>query len=127
MDINPSYNCLLGRPWIHSTRAIPSSLHQKLKFVIDDKVVTIRAEEEMIATTITDDIYIEPNKDAPDSSFQSFEFIKVTFVGERLPIVKPHLSKSTHSGLKMTVGKGSCAGKGLGKNLQGIWNAGHCL
>ena len=23
MDINPSYNCLLGRPWIHMTGAIP--------------------------------------------------------------------------------------------------------
>ena len=82
MDINPSYNCLLGRPWIHSTRAILSFLHQNLKFVIDDKLVTIRAEEEMIATTFTEDIYIEPNEDAPDSSFQSFEFVNATFMGE---------------------------------------------
>ena len=123
MDINPSYNCLLGRPWIHSAGAVPSSLHQKLKFVIDDKVVTIRAEEEMIANTFTDDIYIEPNEEALDSSFQSFEFINATFVGEGLSIVEPHLSKSTHSGLKMTVGKGSRAGKGLGKNLQGMARA----
>ncbi|XP_016694482.2 uncharacterized protein [Gossypium hirsutum] len=27
MDIKPSYNCLLGRPWIHSAGAVPSSLH----------------------------------------------------------------------------------------------------
>ncbi|XP_016702210.2 uncharacterized protein [Gossypium hirsutum] len=27
MDIKPSYNCLLGRPWIHSAGAMPSSLH----------------------------------------------------------------------------------------------------
>ncbi|XP_052477114.1 uncharacterized protein LOC128032539 [Gossypium raimondii] len=33
MDIKPSYNCLLGRPWIHSAGAVPSSLHQKLKLV----------------------------------------------------------------------------------------------
>ncbi|XP_016747266.1 uncharacterized protein [Gossypium hirsutum] len=26
MDIKPSYNCLLGRPWIHSAGAVPSSL-----------------------------------------------------------------------------------------------------
>ncbi|XP_040960233.1 uncharacterized protein [Gossypium hirsutum] len=31
MDIKHSYNCLLGRPWIHSAGAVPSSLHQKLK------------------------------------------------------------------------------------------------
>ena len=120
MDINPSYNCLLGRPWIHSTGAVPSSLHQKLKFVIDDKVVTIRAEKEMIATTFSEDIYIKPDEDAPNLSFQSFEFVNTMFMGEGLPIVKPHLSKSTHSSLKMTVGKGSRAGKGLGKNLQGM-------
>ena len=27
MDINPSYNCLLGKPWIHMAGAVPSILH----------------------------------------------------------------------------------------------------
>ncbi|XP_017644182.1 uncharacterized protein LOC108484794 [Gossypium arboreum] len=27
INIKPSYNCLLGRPWIHSAGAVPSSLH----------------------------------------------------------------------------------------------------
>ena len=27
MDISPFYNCLLGRPWIHITGAVPSTLH----------------------------------------------------------------------------------------------------
>ena len=35
MDISPSYNCLLGRPWIHIAGAIPSTLHQKIKFVTE--------------------------------------------------------------------------------------------
>ena len=35
MDISPSYNCLLGRPWIHIARAVPSTLHQKIKFVTE--------------------------------------------------------------------------------------------
>ena len=35
MDISPSYNCLLGRPWIHIAGAVPSSLHQKIKFVTE--------------------------------------------------------------------------------------------
>ena len=29
MDINPAYNCLLGRPWIHLVGVVPSMLHQK--------------------------------------------------------------------------------------------------
>ena len=27
MDISPSYNCLLGRPWIYIARVVPSTLH----------------------------------------------------------------------------------------------------
>ena len=29
MDISSSYNCLLGRPWIHIAGVVPSTLHQK--------------------------------------------------------------------------------------------------
>ncbi|XVF73956.1 hypothetical protein PTKIN_Ptkin13bG0022600 [Pterospermum kingtungense] len=34
MDIKPSYNCLMGYPWIYAVGAISSSLHQKIKFII---------------------------------------------------------------------------------------------
>jgi len=39
MDIQASYNCLLGRPWIHEAGAVTSTLHQKLKFVKNGKLV----------------------------------------------------------------------------------------
>ncbi|XP_052490762.1 uncharacterized protein LOC128043011 [Gossypium raimondii] len=61
MDIKPSYNCLLGRPWIHSAGAVPSTLHQKLKLVIDGRLVTIGAEEDIIASVTNDTPYIEAN------------------------------------------------------------------
>ncbi|RDY07968.1 hypothetical protein CR513_07854, partial [Mucuna pruriens] len=35
MDIRPTYNCLLDRPWIHVVGTIPSFLHQKVKFIAD--------------------------------------------------------------------------------------------
>ncbi|KAA3460525.1 hypothetical protein EPI10_027181 [Gossypium australe] len=41
MDIKPSYNCLLGRPWIHTAGAVPSSLHQKLKLVTEGRLVIV--------------------------------------------------------------------------------------
>ncbi|KAA3462012.1 hypothetical protein EPI10_028539 [Gossypium australe] len=41
MDIKPSYNYLLSRPWVHSVGAAPSSLHQKLKLVTEGRLVTI--------------------------------------------------------------------------------------
>lgn len=31
LDMETSYNFLLGRSWIHTTRAIPSTLHQMVK------------------------------------------------------------------------------------------------
>lgn len=34
IDINPSYSCLLGRPWIHAAGAITSTIHQRLKVEI---------------------------------------------------------------------------------------------
>ena len=34
MDISLSYNCLPERPWIHIAGIVPSTLHQKIKFVI---------------------------------------------------------------------------------------------
>ena len=35
MDFSSVYNVLLGRPWIHTSGAIPSSLHQMLRFVVN--------------------------------------------------------------------------------------------
>ena len=36
-----SFNLLLGHPWIHSAGVIPSSLHLKVKFIHDGRVITI--------------------------------------------------------------------------------------
>ena len=41
LRIHVSFNLLLGRPWIHSAGAIPSSLHLKVKFIHDGQVITI--------------------------------------------------------------------------------------
>ena len=41
LRIHVSFNLLLGRPWIHSAGAIPSSLLLKVKFIHDGQVITI--------------------------------------------------------------------------------------
>ena len=51
MDINPSYNCLLGRPWIHMASVVLSTLHQKVKFMVEGSLITVVVKEDMIATT----------------------------------------------------------------------------
>ena len=32
LDINASYNLLLGRPWVHRDEAVPSTLHEMINF-----------------------------------------------------------------------------------------------
>nr|XP_009774195.1 PREDICTED: uncharacterized protein LOC104224273 [Nicotiana sylvestris] len=39
------YNVLLGRPWIHNMRAVPSTLHQVLKFPTPEGVKTVYGEQ----------------------------------------------------------------------------------
>mgnify|MGYP004713825513 CR=1 FL=1 len=46
MNFSSVYNILLGRPWIHASSAIPSSLHQILRFVVNDQLITMFAEDD---------------------------------------------------------------------------------
>ena len=41
LRIQSSFNLLLGLPWIHEAGAIPSSLHQKVKFIHEGRIITI--------------------------------------------------------------------------------------
>ncbi|XP_020215417.1 uncharacterized protein LOC109799282 [Cajanus cajan] len=69
MDIKPAYSCLLGRPWIHSAGVVPSSLHQKLKFIVEDKLVIVSGEEDMLVSCPTPTHYIEAAEEALETSF----------------------------------------------------------
>ncbi|KAK5775723.1 hypothetical protein PVK06_043656 [Gossypium arboreum] len=113
MDIKPSYNCLLGRPWIHSAGAVPFSLHQKLKLVTDGRLITINAEEDIIAAVTSKASYVEANEEVIDCSFCFSEIINATFIleGSEVPIRK--MSRATRMALQMMMGKGALPGKGL--------------
>ncbi|XP_012453264.1 uncharacterized protein LOC105775283 [Gossypium raimondii] len=119
MDIEPSYNCLLGRPWIHSAGAVPSSLHQNFKLVTEGRLITIDAEEDIIASVTSDTPYLGTDDEAVEYSFRSLEFINATFIIEGKKIPMPSISRATRMGLQMTIGKGAVFGRGLGRCLQG--------
>jgi len=53
MDIQASYSCLLGRPWIHEVGAVTSTLHQKLKFVKNGRLVTVNSEEALLVSHLS--------------------------------------------------------------------------
>ena len=120
MVISSSYNCLLGRPWIHVAEAVPSTLHQKIKFVTEGQLVCIAAEEDMIVATSSRTPYVEVDEKAMECSFKSLEFVNAIYVKEGAKIPMPKLSKVTHLGIKQVPSKGARAEKGLEKRLQGM-------
>ncbi|XP_016481864.1 uncharacterized protein LOC107802803 [Nicotiana tabacum] len=44
MDMDTSYNFLSGRPWIHTAGAVPSSLHQMVKFEHEDQEIVVHGQ-----------------------------------------------------------------------------------
>jgi len=75
MDIIPAYSCLLGRPWIHSAGVVPSTLHQKLKYIMGDKLVIVSGEEDLLVSGPSSSRYIEAAEEAFETAFQSLEIV----------------------------------------------------
>ncbi|KAI5402926.1 hypothetical protein KIW84_050500 [Lathyrus oleraceus] len=74
MDIHPAYSCLLGRPWIHEAGVVTSTLHQKLKFVKNGKLVTVGGEKVLLVSHLSSFSYVE----AEDEVGTSFQALSIT-------------------------------------------------
>ena len=55
LDIPVTYTLLLGRPWYHILGGVPSTVHQKVKFLLDEKVITIDASISKTVSTVRDE------------------------------------------------------------------------
>ncbi|XP_058746026.1 uncharacterized protein LOC131618887 [Vicia villosa] len=73
MEIEPAYTCLLGRPWIHAAGAVTSTLHQKVKFVDGNSIVTVSGEEDIFVSNLDSYRYIEAGEKELETSFQALE------------------------------------------------------
>ena len=69
MDINPAYSCLLGRPWIHSVGVVPSTLHQKLKFIVEGHLVIVLGEEDILVSCPSSMPYVEAAEESLETAF----------------------------------------------------------
>jgi len=117
VDIAPAYSLLLGRPWIHSVGVVPSTLYQKLKFVVVEKLIIVSGEEDMIISVPTSSHYIDVIEEALETSFQALEIVGMTYVEPAL--VEPHLSCASIMMAKVMIKGGHEPGYGLGKNCGG--------
>ncbi|RDX66999.1 hypothetical protein CR513_54181, partial [Mucuna pruriens] len=104
MDIKPVYSFLLGRPWIHASSPIPSSLHQKLKRLIVSYPQSTK--------------HVETVEEALETTFQSLEIANTTLAKDeprKGKVLRPMMAAA-----RMMIKKGFRVGQGLGKNLHGI-------
>ncbi|XP_075083632.1 uncharacterized protein LOC142167367 [Nicotiana tabacum] len=46
LDMDTYYNFLLRRPWIHAAGAVPSTLHQMVKFEHENQEIVVHGEDE---------------------------------------------------------------------------------
>ncbi|XP_070029565.1 uncharacterized protein [Nicotiana sylvestris] len=95
VDMVTSYNFLLGRPWIHTARAVPSTLHQMLKFEHDRQEIIVHWEDE--SSIYKDPLipYIEAKEGCESIVYQAFEVVVVDHVEEGNPILHPRLSATS--------------------------------
>lgn len=63
MDIHSAYNYLLGRPWTHKVGAIMYTLHQKLKFVKNGKLVIVGGEKTLLVSHLSSFTYVEAEEE----------------------------------------------------------------
>jgi hypothetical protein len=92
MDIHQSYNMLLGRPWIHVTGVMVSSLHQCMKYIVNGILVTVKAEDTMAMIQNMTVPYIE-TEGRKDENLYAFEIINIEWVQKNTVLRKMVISK----------------------------------
>ena len=117
MDINPAYSCLLGCPWIHSVGVVPSTLHQKLKFVVEGHLVIASGEEDILVSGPSSMPYVEAAEESLEIAFQSFEVVSIASVDSFSG--QPCLSDTAVMVAQVMLGNGYEPGMGLGKDNGG--------
>jgi hypothetical protein len=99
MDIHPTYSMLLGRPWIHAARVVASSLHQRVKFIINGNLVIVRAEEALAIVRNVSIPYIEA-EESKDGNLHAFDVVNAEWVPEYTVQRKPEVSKAARMAAK---------------------------
>ncbi|XP_071939928.1 uncharacterized protein [Coffea arabica] len=119
MDFSSVYNILLGRPWIHTSGAVPSSLHQMLRFVVNGQLIMIFVEEDctMIVSPALEE---ESDRKTLASPHYVANIVSVGWGSKGKVMVEMNLPETSVMMAKEMIRGGYEIGKGLGRNLQGV-------
>ncbi|XP_070021443.1 uncharacterized protein [Nicotiana sylvestris] len=120
LDVAVSYNLLLGRPWIHAAKVVPSFLHQMVKFEWDRQEIVMHGDEDLSACNDTIFPFIEAEDDKGLWVYQTFETVSVEKIPEGICIPGPKLSSASVMVVNEMLKNGFLPGMGLGSSMQGI-------
>nr|XP_027124338.1 uncharacterized protein LOC113741048 [Coffea arabica] len=119
MDFSGVYNILLGRPWIHASNSVPSSLHQILRFIANDQLITVFAEDD--CTMIVDAKFNGENRQRnPISAHHVADIVSVGWASRDKSLTHSDLPEASIMMAREMIRGGYEIGKGLGRELQGI-------
>ncbi|KAF8011901.1 hypothetical protein BT93_I0127 [Corymbia citriodora subsp. variegata] len=117
LDIPSAFNLLLGRPWIHGAVAVPSTLHQMVRFISKKKLVTVRCETNFKVFQDTAIPYVEPEVNE-ESSYQTLDLVSMVHVPTGSIMRRPEFSASFIMSSKVLLEYGHVPGAGLGMYAQ---------
>ncbi|XP_050916145.1 uncharacterized protein LOC127131260 [Lathyrus oleraceus] len=92
--------------------AVTSTLHQKMKFVVDNQLIIISGEEDFVVSHLSSFRYIEADEDALETSFQALEIANATFVEMKDPVGKACSSFTSLKSAKSSIEGGNPEGCG---------------
>ena len=81
--VDSPFNMLLGRPWLHEVGAVTSTFHRRLKFISENQLITIMAEDPMTIFQETSIPYIDANA-FPEVSLHNFELVSMIHNASKL-------------------------------------------
>jgi len=93
---------------------IPSTRHQKLKFVVEGHLVIVSGEEDILVSCPSSMPYVEAAEESLETAFQSFEVVSIASVDSLSG--QPCLSDTAMMVARVMLGYGYEPGMGLGKN-----------
>jgi len=120
LDVAILYNLLLGRPWIHAAKAVPSTLHQMVKFEWDRQEIVVHGEDNLCVLNGAIVPFIEVDNDKGPWVYQVFDTVSVEKILEGKCVPTPKMAATSVMVVVEMLKNGLVPGKGLGASLQGI-------
>ena len=110
MDITPDYNLLLGKAWLHPIKAIPFSLHQKMKVPWKGGIAIVIGDDEILAS------FCGLEEGGSELQISGFEFVNMTDYGLKYEMYTTDLLPYfSHKVIAMMKYMGYMPGMGLRK------------